>query len=58
MLAFRRLARPSAGIRPRLMRQMFIAVAIPKMAYATDVWYMPIYQLDSKERRSGSVGVT
>ena len=37
---------------------MFIAVAIPKMAYAADVWYTPIYQLDSKERRSGSVRVT
>ena len=40
------------------MRQMFIAVAIPKLAYTADVWYTPIYQLDSKERRSGSVGVT
>ena len=37
---------------------MFIAVTIPKMAYTDNVWYMPIYQLDSKERKSGSVGVT
>ena len=40
------------------MQQMFIAVAIPKMAYAANMWYLPIYQLDGKERRTGSVGVT
>ena len=58
VLTFRHLARPSAGICPCLMHQLLIAVTIPKMAYAANVWYMPIYQLDSKERRSGSVGIT
>ena len=37
VLAFRHLAHPSMGIHPCLMRQMFIAVTIPKMAYAADV---------------------
>ena len=37
-LVFRRLACPSTGIQPRLMRQLFNAVMVPKMVYATDVW--------------------
>ena len=58
VLAFRHLTHPSIGICPHLMQQMFITVAIPKMAYAADIWYMPIYQFESKERRSSSIRVT
>jgi ribonuclease HI len=31
---------------------------VPKMTYAADVWYMPIYKLKDKTRKSGSVTVT
>ena len=42
VIAFRHLACPSAGIYPCLIHQLFITIAIPKIAYAANVWYMPI----------------
>jgi len=41
VLNFRRLTRPSTGIRARLMRQLYISTVIPKMTYCLDVWYTP-----------------
>ena len=57
-LAYWRLARPSTGIWLRLMRQPYNAVAVLKMIYATDVWYMPMYLRAGRERHCGSVGIT
>ena len=57
-LTYRRLARPSMGIRPRLMQQLYNAVAVPKMVYAADVWYTPVYLCTGRERHCGSVGIT
>ncbi|TFY75555.1 hypothetical protein EWM64_g8458, partial [Hericium alpestre] len=37
-LALHRLARPSRGMTAQHVRQLYIAVAIPKMLYAIDVW--------------------
>ena len=42
----------------RLMRQMYSAVTIPKVAYTADVWYTPIRKKEGASRFSGSVGVT
>lgn len=36
----RRLARTSTGISAKGMRQLYISVAIPKMSYAAEVWYI------------------
>ena len=58
VLAFWRLARPSTGICPHLMRQLFNTVAVPKMAYAADVWYTPVSKRQGRTRFSGSVGIT
>jgi len=55
-LAFHRLARPSVGIRPGLMRQLYTAVAVPKMEYAVDVWYTPVYSMAGRKKLCGSVG--
>src|SRR6266481_6281819 len=55
-LAFRRLAHPTTGIGPCLMCQLYNAVAVPKMMYAADILYMPIYKWEGREKRSGSVG--
>ena len=41
IMQFRRLTRISTGISIRLMRRLYIAVALPKMTYALDVWYTP-----------------
>src|SRR6266481_4452938 len=58
VLAFRRLARPSVGVRPSLMRQLYNSVAVPKMTYAADVWYTPVSKQLGRQRLSGLVGVT
>jgi hypothetical protein len=57
-LAFRRLTRPSMGIRPKLLRQLHNTVAVPKLSYAADVWYTPMHKIEGKTNKSGSVRVT
>jgi ribonuclease HI len=56
-MQFRRLTRISTGISIRLMRRLYIAVALPKMTYALDVWYTPPTKPLSHRRSTGSVGV-
>lgn len=52
-LQFRR-SRPSAGISQKLMRQLYNAVAIPKMTYTADIWFSPICKGEQKGK--GSIG--
>jgi hypothetical protein len=52
-----RLSRPSTGVASKFMRQMYIAVAVAKMAYAADVWYTPV-TTPQQGKRKGSVGIT
>jgi ribonuclease HI len=55
----RRPARTSTGISAKGMRQLYTAVAIPKMSYAADVWYtLPHYPNESSQKRLGSVKFT
>jgi len=44
ILMFRRLTRTSLGIQPCLMRLLYILVAVPKMMYVLDVWYIPLHK--------------
>jgi hypothetical protein len=39
------------------MRQLYIAVALPKMTYALDVWYTPPTKPVGQRKSIGSVGV-
>ena len=39
------------------MRQLYNAVAIPKMTYAADVWYTPVNKRVGRLRSSSSVGI-
>ena len=55
ILQFRRLTKPSTGIRPKLMRQLYKVVALPKMTYGIDTWYMPPNKHEGHARNSGSV---
>jgi len=41
ILMFHRLTHTSLGVWPRLMQLLYISVAIPKMTYALDMWYVP-----------------
>ncbi|THH05611.1 hypothetical protein EW146_g9856 [Bondarzewia mesenterica] len=51
----KRLAKPSTGIKPALLRQLYAGVAIPKMMYAADVWCTPIYETEDGKKARGSV---
>ena len=57
VMQFHRLTRISTGISVKLMHQLYIAVAIPKMTYTIDVWYtLPTKQVGQR-RSTGLVGV-
>jgi ribonuclease HI len=54
-----RLARTASGISTKGMRQLYTAIAIPKMTYAADVWYtIPHYPHANSKKRTGSVKFT
>jgi len=55
IMMFRRLTHMNLGIWPRLMRQLYISVAIPKMTYALDVWFVPPHKKEGRWNNSGSV---
>lgn len=55
VLLFKRLARPATGISQKLMRQLYLGVAVPKMTYALDIWYEPPFLKNGAKRRTGSV---
>jgi ribonuclease HI/endonuclease/exonuclease/phosphatase family metal-dependent hydrolase len=56
-LQYRRLTRPSTGVSPKLMRQLYLSVALPKITYGLDVWYIPPNKPAGFTKNSGSVGV-
>ena len=55
-LQYRRLTRPSTGVGPKLMRQLYLSVALPKITYGIDVWYTPPNKPAGYTKNSGSVG--
>ena len=57
VMQFHRLMRISTGISVKLMRQLYIVVAIPKMTYAINVWYTPPTKQVGQRRSTGSVRV-
>ena len=56
LLQYRRLTRPSSGTSARLMCQLYISVALPKITYGIDVWYTPPSKQAGQTRNSGSAG--
>jgi hypothetical protein len=57
LLQFRRLTRPSTGVSSKLMRRLYLAVALPKITYGLDVWYSPPFKRAGAVKNAGSVGV-
>ena len=58
ILQYRRLTRTTTGVNARLMRQLYLAVALPKITYGLDVWYTPPHQADrihQKHRIGGHI---
>jgi len=56
ILLFHHLTRPASGLSSRHMRQLYLAVAVPKMMYGLDTWYTLPSKEIGKKRSSGSVG--
>jgi hypothetical protein len=57
ILQYRRLTRPSTGVGSKLMRQLYLSVALPKITYGLDVWYTPPTKPAGYTKNTGSVGV-
>ncbi|KAH6908836.1 hypothetical protein BKA70DRAFT_1029266, partial [Coprinopsis sp. MPI-PUGE-AT-0042] len=55
VMMYKRLTKPSTGVRSKLMRQLYMAVGVPKMTYALEVWYDPPLKEEGRKRNSGSV---
>ncbi|KAI5894908.1 uncharacterized protein SCHCODRAFT_01066120, partial [Schizophyllum commune H4-8] len=51
--ALGRLARPSFGMPPRFIRQLFQGLVVPRMEYALPVWFRPI--TSGERKRGGTV---
>ena len=56
-MLLRCLSSPSHGISAKLIRQLYQAVAIPKMTYAASVWFKPMYNAGSRTTVRGSKGI-
>ena len=53
---FRRLARPSQGIRGKMVRMLYLGIAVPSMLYAADIFLSPLRKGTNPKRAKGSVG--
>ena len=56
LLQFQRLLKPSTGVSTKLMRQLYLAVALPKITYGIDIWYTPPTKPLGRTKNTGSVG--
>ena len=55
----KRLARTASGISAGGMRQLYLAIAVPKITYAAEVWYtLPHKPKESSLKCTGSVALT
>jgi ribonuclease HI/endonuclease/exonuclease/phosphatase family metal-dependent hydrolase len=57
IMQYRRLTRVNTGVGSKLMRQLYLAVALPKITYGLDVWYTPPTKPAGYTNNIGSVGV-
>ena len=53
---FWRLSRPTVGMPPRFARQLYKAIAVPRMLYAADIFLTPITRNPGQGRVTRSVG--
>ena len=57
ILQFRRLTKINTGIKAKLMRQLYLAVALPKITYGIDIWYTPPNKPAGYTKNQGSAGI-
>ena len=56
-MLLRCLSSPAHGISTKLIRQLYRAVAIPKMTCAASVWFQPVFNAGSRTTVRGSKGI-
>jgi hypothetical protein len=56
--AFKRYTKVALGIRPAEALKLYNAVAVPRICYASDVWYKPPHRGDTDARSRGTVKLT
>jgi hypothetical protein len=44
LVSFRRLARISGGVGPTYIRQLYLAICVPRMFYGAEIWLAPVHQ--------------
>lgn len=57
-LQLRRISLCEKGIPLTLARQLYTAVALPKMLYTLNMWFNPIYNEDTNIINRGSIGTS
>ncbi|CCA77407.1 hypothetical protein PIIN_11384 [Serendipita indica DSM 11827] len=55
---FSHIHRAFHGLPIRSGRQLFNSIAIPRITYAADIWYTPLYTKPDSAHRMGSVAIT
>ena len=53
----RRISTSAHGVSPKLIRQLYRSIAVPKMLYAASVWLKPIFSAGSQSLTRGSQGI-
>ena len=54
LLQYRRITRPATRTSSKLMRKLYISVALPKITYGIDIWYTPPNKKAGQTRNLGS----
>ena len=55
IMQYRRLTKPSTGVKPKLMRQLYISISLPKITYSLDTWYTPPSKQEGHHKNIGSI---
>ena len=56
VLQFHRLSKPTMGMPPRYARQLYKAIAVPRMLYAADIFLIPTAGQNGAGKSKGSIG--
>src|SRR6266540_1239061 len=56
-MQYQRLTKPQTGVGGKLMRRLYLAVALLKITYGIDTWYKPPHKAPGAMKNAGSVGM-
>jgi hypothetical protein len=58
VLQLHHISSTSTGVPLSLMHQLYLSIAMPKLLYAVDLWFQPLFIGTNDKQQSGSIGVT